>query len=80
VCFVHDSQQRIQTLMRNMAHVAEQEVTYCCRACSMREETLNTCVILIIKYEGRRPLGGPRHTREVVLKMDLKEIECERAD
>jgi hypothetical protein len=37
VCvLMHDSQQQIETLMKNMAHVAEQEVMcHCSDVCSM---------------------------------------------
>jgi len=32
------------------------------------------------KYEGKRPLGGPRSRWEDYIKMDLQEVGCEGKD
>jgi len=32
--------------------------------------------VLVGKYEGKRPLGRPRHRWEDNIKMDLKEVGC----
>jgi hypothetical protein len=37
-------------------------------------EKRNAYRILVGKPEGKRPLGRPIHTREDIVKMDLKEI------
>jgi len=31
--------------------------------------------VLVLKPEGKRPLGRPRHRWEVSIKMDLREVE-----
>jgi hypothetical protein len=40
----------------------------------------NACKILVGKPEGKRPLGRPRHTREVNIRMNVKEIGWENVD
>ena len=47
VCvLMHDSQQQIETLMKNMAHVAEQEVMcHCSDVCSMCMEVTSACIV-----------------------------------
>jgi len=32
--------------------------------------------VLVVKPEGKRPLGRPRRRREDNFKMDLQEVEC----
>ena len=36
--------------------------------------------VLVVKPEGKRPLGKPRRRWEVNIKMDLQEVECEGMD
>ena len=43
-------------------------------------ERRNACRDLVIKYEGRRLLGRPRHRREGNIEIDLKETEWEGMD
>jgi hypothetical protein len=33
-------------------------------------------MVLVWKYEGKRPLGRPRHRWENNIKMDLQEVGC----
>jgi hypothetical protein len=35
---------------------------------------------LVVKHEGRRALGRPRHRLEDNIKMDLQEVGCGRID
>jgi hypothetical protein len=43
-------------------------------------ELRNVYKMLIIKSEGKRPLGSPRRKWEVNFKMDLRETGCEDVD
>lgn len=40
-------------------------------------EKRNTCGVLVLKPEGNRPLGTPRHRRDDSIKIDLKEVGLE---
>jgi hypothetical protein len=44
------------------------------RACSTYGEKRNAYTILMVKPEGKRPLGKPRHTWVDDIQMDLTEI------
>jgi hypothetical protein len=44
------------------------------RACSTNGEKLNAYRILVVKPEGKRPLGRPRRRRVGNIKIDLREI------
>jgi hypothetical protein len=37
-------------------------------------EKMNTCRILVVNPEGKRPLGKPKHRWEKNIKMDLRGI------
>jgi len=39
-------------------------------------ELRNTCIILVRKFEGKRPLGRPRRRWVDVIKTDLQEVGC----
>jgi hypothetical protein len=45
------------------------------RACRTHGENRNLYRILVLKVEGKRPLGRPRHRWVDNIKMDLNEIE-----
>jgi len=36
--------------------------------------------LLVVKHEGKRPLGRPRRRRENNIKMDVQEVECGSMD
>jgi len=36
--------------------------------------------VLLVKPEGKRPLGRPRHRWEDNIKMDMQEVGCEGMD
>jgi len=36
--------------------------------------------VLVVKHEGRRPLGRPRRRWEDNIKMDLQEVGCQGMD
>jgi hypothetical protein len=42
------------------------------RACSTHGAKRNACRILLEKSEGKRPLGRPRRSWEINIKMDLR--------
>jgi hypothetical protein len=44
------------------------------RACSTNRVKWNSYRILVVKTEGRRPLGRPRHRWMDYIRMDLREI------
>jgi hypothetical protein len=44
------------------------------RVCSTNGEKRNAYRILVVKPEGKRPLGRPRHSRLDNIKIDLREI------
>jgi hypothetical protein len=50
------------------------------RTCSRKGEKRNTYRILVVKPEGNRPLGRPRHKWENNSKMDLREIGWRNMD
>jgi len=39
-------------------------------------EGRGVCRVLVGKLEGKRPMGRPRHRREVNIKTDLQEVGC----
>ena len=41
------------------------------------EESRNAYRVLVGRFEGKRPLGRPRHRWEDNIKMDLKEVGCD---
>jgi hypothetical protein len=43
-------------------------------------EKRNAYRILVVKPEGKRPLGRPRHRWVDNIKMDLREIGCDGVD
>jgi hypothetical protein len=45
-----------------------------------RGEMRNAYNILVRKLEGKRPLRRPRHRQEDNIRMDMKEVGCERVD
>jgi hypothetical protein len=47
---------------------------------SCSREVQNTYTILIVKHEGKRPLGRARHSWEDNIKIDLKEVWYEGVD
>jgi hypothetical protein len=50
------------------------------RECSTNGEKRNACRLLVGMPEGRKPLGRPRHTWVVNIRMDLREIEWDGVD
>ena len=44
------------------------------------EQSRNVYRVLVGKPEGKRPLGRPRHRWEDNIKMDLREVGCDRRD
>ena len=44
------------------------------------KQSRNAYRVLMRKPEGNRPLGRPRRKREDSIKMDLKEVVCDRLD
>ena len=49
-------------------------------ACSAYGEKRGIDRVLVGKPEGKIPLGRPRRRSEDDIKMDLKEVGCERMD
>jgi hypothetical protein len=43
------------------------------RACSTQGAKLNSCMVLVRKPEGKRPLGSSKYWWEDYVKMDLRE-------
>ena len=43
-------------------------------------QSRNVYRVLVEKSEGKRPLGRPRRTWEVNIKMDLREASCDPGD
>jgi hypothetical protein len=43
-------------------------------------ERKGVCKVLVLKPEGKRPLGRPRRRWENNIKMDLQEVGCEGMD
>jgi hypothetical protein len=46
------------------------------RACNTHGKERNVYRILMVKPEGKRPLGRTKHRREDNIKMDLVEMGC----
>ena len=44
------------------------------------EQSRNAYRVLVGKYEGKRPLGRPRHRWEDNIKMDLRDVGCVPGD
>jgi hypothetical protein len=44
------------------------------RACSIKGEKKNAYNIFVGKPEGKRPLGGPRHSNLDNIKMDFRNV------
>jgi hypothetical protein len=44
------------------------------RSCSTNGENGNACRVLVVKLEGKRPLGRPRHRWVNNVRMDLAEV------
>ena len=44
------------------------------------EHSRNAYRVLVGKPEGKRPLGRPRRRWEVNIKMDLREVGCDRGE
>ena len=44
------------------------------------EEERGVYRVLVVKHEGRSPLGRPRRRWENNIKMDLQEVGCEGTD
>jgi hypothetical protein len=49
-------------------------------ACSTYGKRRDVYRVLVVKPEGKRTLGRPRHSWEDNNKMNLKEVECEGMD
>jgi len=49
-------------------------------ACSTQDRNKKCIKILVVKPEGRRPLGRSGHRWEDNIRMDLREIGCEGVD
>jgi hypothetical protein len=45
-------------------------------ACSAYAESRSVYRVLVGKFEGKRPLGRPRHIWEDNIKIDLQEVGC----
>ena len=43
---------------------------------SCMRESIGVYRVLVVKPEGKRPLGRPRHRWEDDIKMDLQEVGC----
>jgi hypothetical protein len=50
------------------------------RGCSTNAKKMNVYRLLVRKSEVKRPLGRPRCSWVVIIKMDLGEIECSGMD
>ena len=40
-------------------------------------EKRNVYRVVVVRHEGKKPLGTPRHRCEYTIKMNLKEVELE---
>jgi len=49
-------------------------------ACSAYGEKRGVYRVLVLKSEGKRPLGRPRRRWEYNIKMDLEEVRCGSVD